>query len=66
MSPTIDGEDIVRCPNGHRLMRWDTEPCRSHGSHRVYTCPMFRGAGRCERTVVVPPLGPACTSGGER
>lgn len=52
--------DAVVCARGHRLLRFEAEGCRAHGTHRVYVCPMRRGRSVCGEVTVLPPFGPDC------
>jgi hypothetical protein len=52
-------EQVV-CSRNHRLVRFDSVPCRAHGQHRTYRCPMRLGHRACGELVVLPPFGEAC------
>lgn len=50
----------VQCGRRHRLVRFEVVPCREHGAHRVYRCPMRVGSGVCGERVAVPQIGAGC------
>lgn len=50
----------VSCPRRHRLVRFEVVPCRVHGTHRVFVCPMRLGNNRCGEKVAVPAIGAGC------
>lgn len=53
-------ERVVSCSHGHRLVRWEPEPCDAGHDHRLYICPMRLGSRRCGEEQIVPPPSPAC------
>jgi hypothetical protein len=51
----------ARCRNRHNLTRHEVIPCREHGQHIRWVCPMYLGNRRCGDVVTEPPVDRNCS-----